>query len=317
MRYVPFGDSQDPDDVVTPYASTGETTVDREIEAYLQALSLRTTSADTRRTKSSQLRAFQRWCVDEGVHELEQLTRDVVNRYLLERQGQGLSPNSIAVSGFSIKGWLLWLYDQGFLQRVPRFETPRSRIKLPRTLAPEQVAAIVRACEDGTPLGFRDRAIVEFLYGTGCRVSELHKLDLDDLNLQERRAMIHGKGDRTRVAVLTVRAAEALRVYLERFRVPIDVPFHARAVFVSRNGRRMLRNAIWSVVCRRGARAKVPNVHPHLFRHSFATHFHRKSKDLLLVQRLLGHADVSSTQIYTHLDTEDLERGVAAHHPRP
>jgi site-specific recombinase XerD len=289
----------------------------RELALFLDALSLRTFSLDTRRTRKSHLGEFARWCEKRDVSSPRQLTRDLIQEFLVERKRAGLSQNTIAVKAGSIRAFLKYLVDRGYIAKAPHVEKPRPRFGLPRVLSVEQIGAMLAACDDGQMLGFRDRALIEFLYGTASRCGEASQLEMADLDLVRGVARVKGKGDIDREVLLTRPAVDALRTYVERYRFPKKVPFHQRAVFISQRGVRMTRGVIFEAVRRRARMAGLEGpVHPHQLRHSMATHLLERGADLRTVQELLGHSSILSTAIYTHLTKERLRSELERCHPR-
>lgn len=290
--------------------------VKRIVGHYIETLPNRTESEDTRRTRRSHITQFLAWCIEHGVASPRELTRDTIETYLLEQRGRGLKQNTIAVKGGTIRDFLRFLHDRGHVSKVAKFDSPRSRFGLPHTISIESIRRILDACDDGSMLGFRDRALIEFLYSTGCRCGEAWRLNLADLDLDARTARVLGKGDRERLAYLTDTAAASLRLYLDKYRVPRSGANNLTAVFIGRNGRRLPRNGIWGAVARRADIAGVEeHVHPHSFRHSFATHMFERDVDSKIIQRLLGHVDPQSTDVYLRVAGRQLQAALDAHHP--
>ncbi|HMQ17117.1 MAG TPA: site-specific tyrosine recombinase XerD [Phycisphaerae bacterium] len=256
----------------------------------------------------------------------------VVQRYLAQLTDAGYRSSSIARKLVAIRMWLRWLFDTG---RIPQdvttlLEMPRLGRRLPRPLSLDRTAELVTSPQAGAPLVLRDRAILELFYSSGLRVSELCGLCLRDVNLRELWVRVMGKGRRERVVPLGRPARDALEAYLEhehaalaekhRRRARIDVlrPRDALALplFLSRNGGRMERTAVWRMVRRAARLSGIPGkVSPHTLRHSFATHLLEGGADLRVVQELLGHVSVTTTAIYTHVQTARLKELHARCHP--
>lgn len=295
----------------------GGTNLDNDIDAYLAALRARQASNATQDTRRYHLRRFERWASRQQLSRPEQITRDAIERYLRFLASElGYKPASVQGAASSLKAWFTWMLDIGRVREVPRVPRIQVPIELPRVLAAEEIDAICSACDDGTACGARDRALIEFLWGSGCRIGEARALDLADLDLSRRRVRVMGKGRRQRIAILTPRATDALGHYIDRWRVPVEIPCHERAVFLSRAGRRISRSSAQEAIAKRGQRAGVGHVRPHLFRHSVATHLYDRGAGLRQVQELLGHVSVVSTQRYTHLSTSHLEKAMLTYHPR-
>jgi integrase/recombinase XerD len=198
-----------------------------------------------------------------------------------------------------------------------RLETPKRAPRFPRTLTEADVEALLAAPDVDRPLGLRDRAMLELLYATGLRVSELVRLKRDEVSLDMGVVRVFGKGSKERMVPLGEEAAAWLTRYQGEARPVLLKGRGADAVFVTARGDAMTRQAFWHLITRYGARA-VPGRHlsPHTLRHAFATHLINHGADLRVVQLLLGHADISTTQIYTHVARERLKALHAKHHPR-
>jgi integrase/recombinase XerD len=198
-----------------------------------------------------------------------------------------------------------------------RLETPKRTPRFPRTLTEGDVEALLAAPDVDRPLGLRDRAMLELLYATGLRVSELVRLKRDEVSLDMGVVRVFGKGSKERMVPLGEEAAAWLTRYQREARPALLKGRGAEAVFVTARGDAMTRQAFWHLITRYGARA-VPGKHlsPHTLRHAFATHLINHGADLRVVQLLLGHADISTTQIYTHVARERLKALHQKHHPR-
>ncbi len=197
-------------------------------------------------------------------------------------------------------------------------ESPRRWKHLPGTLHYSQIDALLAAPNPKDPLYLRDRAMLELLYATGMRVSELVGLATDQLNLKIGYLRCIGKGNRERIIPIGRRAIEAVADYLRELRPALTARRETNAVFVTRTGRSMDRTNAWRLVIKYARRAGIAKkVSPHTLRHSFATHLLEGGADLRIVQELLGHVDVSTTQIYTHVDGARLKRIHQRYHPRP
>jgi integrase/recombinase XerD len=198
-----------------------------------------------------------------------------------------------------------------------RLDPPKRVPRFPKTLSETDVEALLAAPDAATPLGQRDRAMLETLYATGLRVSELVNLKLFEIDLQAGVVRVFGKGSKERLVPLGEQAVAAVREYLSSFRKKLLGKRSSDALFVTGRGGAMTRQAFWHLIRRYGARA-IPGkrLSPHVLRHAFATHLINHGADLRVVQLLLGHADISTTQIYTHVARERLKQLHAKHHPR-
>jgi len=219
----------------------------------------------------------------------------------------------------SLKRFYRYCLRERLIQTDPtlRLDPPKRVPRFPKTLSEGDVDALLAAPDAGTPLGVRDRAMLEALYATGLRVSELVNLKLFEVDLQAGVVRVLGKGSKERLVPLGEQAVLALREYLSASRKKLLGKRASDALFVTGRGGAMTRQAFWHLIGRYGARA-VPGkrLSPHVLRHAFATHLINHGADLRVVQLLLGHADISTTQIYTHVARERLKQLHAKHHPR-
>jgi len=194
---------------------------------------------------------------------------------------------------------------------------PRRGRRLPDVLGVKQVALLLESCDGVTAPALRDRAILEVLYGCGCRVSELCGLNIPDLDPEQNMLLLRGKGSKQRLVPVGVLALDALAAWLERGRPQMTGRQPTAAVFLNQRGGRLSRVSVWGLLKRAAAAAGLPtSLSPHTLRHSYATHLLAGGADLRVVQELLGHADISTTEIYTHVDRAWLTEAWRAAHPR-
>jgi integrase/recombinase XerD len=234
-------------------------------------------------------------------------------------QRRGARGSTQARKSAAVRSFYAFALREGHASRdIPALvDAPRTGSYLPDVLAPDQVAAILDAPPDGDPIAVRDRAILELLYGSGVRVSELVGLDTDRVNLDAMQIRVIGKGDRERRVPMGDEARERLHRYMAGPRMEWTAGRPTAAVFVGRRGRRMSREAVWLLVRRWASVAGIAaRVTPHTFRHSFATHLLEGGADLRVVQALLGHASIGTTQLYTHLTGARVREVYAKAHPR-
>jgi integrase/recombinase XerD len=232
-----------------------------------------------------------------------------------------LAPASISRHLVAVKLLYRYLQLEGVARDNPAelLATPRTWQRVPQVLSPTQVDQLLAAPQPYDAFWRRDRALLELLYATGCRASEVSHLTLADLHLAERYCLAHGKGSKQRLTPLNARAVAALESYLadERPKLAQRATGDPPWVLLSRSGRRLRREAIWELVKRYVRRIEVSgDVSPHTLRHSFATHLLAGGADLRQVQELLGHASIATTQIYTHVDASRLKRVHGQFHPR-
>jgi integrase/recombinase XerD len=237
--------------------------------------------------------------------------------HLRELRRRGLSPRSVARALVAIRGFYAHLVEAGERPDNPAVNLlpPRLWRKLPRTLTESQVESLLAAPDPSTPLGLRDRAMLELLYATGLRVSELVGLRLPQLRLEVGFLVAFGKGGKERVVPVGETAEQWTRRYLREVRPGLARGRH-EAVFVNRLGDPMTRQGFWKILRAHGRRAGIPELSPHTLRHSFATHLLEHGVDLRAVQAMLGHADISTTQIYTHIHQQRLRGLYDRFHPR-
>ncbi|HKU90168.1 MAG TPA: tyrosine recombinase XerC [Steroidobacteraceae bacterium] len=228
----------------------------------------------------------------------------------------GLSPRSVQRRLSAVRSFFGYLVREGVAVSNPAVDirAPKAPKRLPGTLDVDQITQLLQIPGDD-PLAVRDRAIMELFYSSGLRLAELVGLALTDIDLADRTVRVLGKGAKTRIVPVGRKACEAVRAWLKERAALAAID--ETALFVGRNGERLKPRAIQLRIAQWARRAGLPaRVYPHLFRHSFATHLLESSKDLRGVQELLGHADISTTQVYTHLDFAHLARTYDASHPR-
>lgn len=243
--------------------------------------------------------------------------RPELMQYLSERLRQGAAVNSVIRQISCLRQFYAWAMRQGYLAQDPMLDLqpPAALHQLPNLLSEREVRELLAQPDGATALGLRDRAMLETLYASGMRVSELVELSLPRLNLARGLVRVIGKGGRERLIPLGQPALDALQVWLKRARPQLS-PSCDR-VFVSWRGLPLTRQAVWQRIGRHARDCGiVGQVHPHRLRHSFATHLLDHGADLRVVQMLLGHADLGTTQIYTHVSRARLKSLYTTHHPR-
>ncbi len=269
-----------------------------------------------------------------GIDDWSRLTPTLIQAYLVEQSGRGYKETTLARRVVALRMWLRWLHLTGQLNedRTTLLELPKRWQRLPLALNLDRTVELITAPDLGRPLGLRDRAILELFYACGLRVSELCGLRAGDVNLSGAYLRCLGKGRKERVTPIGRKALDALEAYLQhlrpklietgvrcgRYTPPITKAFAAGLpLFLSRSGGPLERTAVWALVRREARRRGIPGkVSPHTLRHSFATHLLEGGADLRVVQELLGHADIRTTEIYTHVQTKRLQEIHARCHPR-
>ena len=262
------------------------------------------------------LRRFTRWLDD---HELdpEKVERLHVIRYFQALRGAGISARSVARALAAIRGLFRFLVAERHLKHDPteNIENPKLWTTLPKSLHSSEVDALLRAPDRSKPDGLRDAAMLELLYATGLRVSELVGLTLGQLRLDEGFLVAFGKGSKERIVPVGEQAEAWVRRWLTEVRGGLLRGRHAE-VFLNHRGAPMTRQGFWKILEGYGRRAGIRALSPHVLRHSFATHLLEHGADLRAVQMMLGHSDISTTQIYTHIHQQRLRSLYDKFHPR-
>jgi integrase/recombinase XerC len=251
-----------------------------------------------------------------NVTEWKRVDSQHVRVFAARAHAGGLSPRSVQRRLSAVRSFFNYLVREGVAASNPAVDirAPKAAKRLPGTLDVDQIAQLLQVPGDDA-LAVRDRAIMELFYSSGLRLAELVGLDLTSIDLADRTVRVLGKGAKTRIVPVGRKACEAIRFWLKERAALAGMD--ETALFVGRNGDRLKPRAIQLRIAQWARRAGLPaRVYPHLFRHSFATHLLESSKDLRGVQELLGHADISTTQVYTHLDFAHLARTYDASHPR-
>ncbi len=266
------------------------------------------------------LEDFSQWlAASKKITRPGEVTHDHIIDFLAFRKKSGLAPASLKLLVIAIRIFFRYLAANRLVPRDVAELLPLPRVErfLPETLNQTEVALLLDGISDNHPRGLRDRAMLELLYASGLRVSELANARLENLDLDRGVIRVTGKGNKTRLIPVGVRAREAIQRYLASERPDLVRPRTGSEIFLSRNGHRLTTVRIWQIVretARRAGLGKV--VYPHLLRHSFATHLLENGADLRIIQEMLGHADISTTQVYTHVDSQRLKAVHHKFHPR-
>ncbi len=290
------------------------------IEQFLDSLWMeRGLSENTLAAYRSDLYHFQQWLVQRAESSLPSVRQDEIQAYLAYRLESRRSPRSTARLLSSLRRFYAWLRRENRISEDPTalIEAPRLGRPLPRTLSEADVEALLQVPDTNTIKGLRDRTMLEVLYATGLRVSELVNLQLSQLNLQQGVVRVTGKGNKERLVPLGEEALDWLQTYLDGGRAQLLNGQLSDAVFLSNRRRPMSRQAFWHLLKAYACQAGIDKaLSPHTLRHAFATHLLNHGADLRVVQMLLGHSDLSTTQIYTHIARARLQELHARHHPR-
>lgn len=246
-------------------------------------------------------------------------TREDIRDFMLYKKDKGLSVNSIARNLAALRMFYRFLARERLVKTdVSSFiDSPRLWKKIPDVLSCQEVERLIEAPDLHTDQGIRDRAIMELLYATGMRVSEAIGVKLSDINREIGFVRCLGKGRKERIVPLGKKAIVAIDRYCEKSRQRFTGKTSAQEIFLNRSGKKLSRISVWKLIKRYALKARIKHsIKPHLLRHSFATHLLERGADLRSVQEMLGHADISTTQIYTHVNKDRLKSIHRAYHPR-
>jgi integrase/recombinase XerD len=291
------------------------------VDNFLNYLSVeRGLSRNTIASYRRDLNSYMAFLEASRIKNLSQTTRHEITNFMLRRKEQGLSVNSIARSLAAVKSFYHFLNRERILKGDPSslIDSPKLWKKIPETLSFNEVDSLLGCPSVRDRQGIRDKAILETLYATGMRVSEAVNLKLDNVNFDVGFLRCLGKGNKERVIPLGKKAVISLRRYLESARPYFLKKKSSEYLFLNRSGNKLTRQSFWKLIKKyaRQARIKKP-IKPHILRHSFATHLLERGADLRSVQEMLGHANISTTQIYTHINKERLKSIHRMFHPRP
>lgn len=277
-------------------------------------------SANTRQAYERDLRLFCKMLGFKNSDALVNVSREQITGYMTQLKEKGLAAATIARKLAAIKAFYRFMTAEGYMDANPAevVEAGTKGIKLPRVLSEDEVVRLLNQPDITTAEGFRDRTMLEVLYATGMRVSELINLTLERVDLNMKYIIAFGKGSKERIVPLGSVAAEFLQQYLEKVRPKLThADRNTNIVFLAFGGHELTRQRFWQIIRGYGRKANINKaLTPHILRHSFATHLLDNGADLRSVQELLGHSDISTTQIYTHLTNKRLRDIYAKAHPR-
>lgn len=277
-------------------------------------------SANTRQAYERDLRLFCKTLGFKNSDALVNVSREQITGYMTQLKEKGLAAATIARKLAAIKAFYRFMTAEGYMDSNPAevVEAGTKGIKLPRVLSEDEVVRLLNQPDITTAEGFRDRTMLEVLYATGMRVSELINLTLERVDLNMKYIIAFGKGSKERIVPLGSVAAEFLQQYLEKVRPKLThAGRNTNIVFLAFGGHELTRQRFWQIIRAYGRKANINKaLTPHILRHSFATHLLDNGADLRSVQELLGHSDISTTQIYTHLTNKRLRDIYAKAHPR-
>jgi integrase/recombinase XerC len=272
----------------------------------------------TVRNYTTDLLGFFQFLRKRGVDSLDEIDKHVIRDYLSHLMAQGYVKASIARKLSAIRAFYRYLLREKVVSTNPLATTssPKLDKRLPSFLTPDEVKQLLEAADLSTPLGQRDRALIELLYASGLRVSELVNIDLEHVNIDTCEIRVQGKGSKERIVLMGNPAIEALRTYLHQGRPKLIGKKYTNALFLNRYGGRIIERRVQRILEKYAGLAGIDKrIYPHLLRHTFATHLLDGGADLRVVQELLGHANLSSTQIYTHVTRNQAKRMYLSAHP--
>jgi integrase/recombinase XerD len=295
--------------------------VEQEIDLFIRFLATERGLSDNYQLSTRRsLAEFAAWCSKaRQITEARAVTLPLISDYLATLKQRGLAASSIKLVVVALKIFFRFLLTKGGIERDPAetLNLPRIERYLPETLNELQVERLIDSINTAHPLGLRDRAVVELLYASGLRISELANARLENFNAEERILRVTGKGNKTRLVPVGGKACEALAAYVSTERPKLVRPRSGSEIFLSSRGTKLTTARLWQIVKERARHSDLEaNIYPHLLRHSFATHLLGNGADLRIIQEMLGHSDISTTQVYTHVDQQRLKAVHRKFHPR-
>lgn len=265
------------------------------------------------------LRRYFQFLQQKGITDLQEVKPEVIIEYLVQIKGDGLSANSMNRALAALRGLYKFLIQEKIIGQSPlvNIELAKAWMRLPDTISKEEMNTILIQPGNETATAMRDTAMLELLYATGIRVSELINLTMNSINWQVGFLVVMGKGSKERIVPIGKTAYDCARLYVDKARPQFMQKKITDVLFLNRFGAKFTRQGLWKIVARYAQKAGLQKkVHPHTFRHSFASHLLEGGADLRTVQVMLGHADISTTQIYTHITRERLREVHKKYHPR-
>lgn len=267
------------------------------------------------------LESFFQWLQKKDSRlQLQDIETKHLSEFLSFRKLSGLAPSSIRLEVVALRIFFRWLNTRNRRKGDPAdtLLSPRRELKLPHTLHETQIFQLLESIQGTEPLTLRDRAILEIFYASGLRIAEATQARLENLSLEEGWIRVTGKGSKTRVVPVGQAACQSLERYLLAGRPKLVKPKTESWIFLNQRGGKLTTARVWQIVKERATQAglEAESIYPHLLRHSFATHLLKNGADLRVIQEMLGHADISTTQIYTHVDQNQLKQAHKKFHPR-
>lgn len=290
------------------------------VNEFIQYLAVeRGLAQNTLESYGRDLRQFHAYLEHGQLDFIKDSNRNTILSYLNNLQNKGRAVSTISRNLAAIKSFYQYLVRERYLDKDPaaHLESPKLEKKLPKILSINEVEELLKQPNTFLPTGLRDKAMLELLYATGIRVSELISLNISDINLDMGYIKCYGKGAKERIVPLGSIAAKCVQEYINRGRGKLVRTYDEAALFVNHHGNRLTRQGFWKIIKKYSQEANInKEITPHTLRHSFATHLLENGADLRSVQEMLGHADISTTQIYTHVTKNRLKEVYDKTHPR-
>lgn len=277
-------------------------------------------SQNTREAYGTDLGKFLGYLERQGIKEIDSVTREHITNYLMSEKEKGISPNSLSRNLVSIRMFFRFLVLNNFVEEdiTSVLDSPRLWKILPEVLSIKEVEQLLKAPNTRTRFGLRDKALIELMYAAGLRVSEVVGLNVSDVNMDMGYLRCLGKGSKERIVPLGRPAIFALRNYLKKTRGAFMKDLLMGNIFLTQQGKPFTRQGVWKLIKNYAKTGGIKkSITPHTLRHSFATHLLSNGADLRIVQELLGHSDITTTQVYTHVDKSRLKAIHKKFHPRP
>lgn len=294
--------------------------MDAYVQEFINYLSAeRGLAQNTLESYGRDLRQFQAFLVNEHLDLVKQANRAAIFSYLQNLQLKGRAVSTISRNLAAIKSFYQFLVREKYIDKDPsaNLESPKLEKRLPKILSVAEVEELLKQPNSFLPTGMRDRAMLELLYATGIRVSELISLNISDVNLDMGYLKCYGKGAKERIVPVGSIAVKCVQEYINKGRPKLIRTYDEPALFVNHHGNRLTRQGFWKIIKKYAQEAHInKDITPHTLRHSFATHLLENGADLRSVQEMLGHADISTTQIYTHVTRNHLKEVYDKTHPR-
>ncbi len=290
------------------------------IEQFLDYIQLELgLSENTRIAYKTDLTYFIAFLHDRKIASIQDARRTDILDFMMAERLRGMSETSVVRELVTLKVFFRYLLQEGELEKneAEKMESPKLWKMLPDFLSTQEVERLLKAPDVETSLGFRDNAILQTFYATGMRVSELAEITIDGLYFDEGYIRCIGKGKKERVIPIAKAASETVEKYLQKVRPQYTQDPEQRVVFLSKQGKKLSRKTLWAMIKKYAIQAGITkNIYPHTLRHSFASHLLENGADLRTIQEMLGHADIGTTQIYTHVEHKRLKSIHTQFHPR-